>query len=61
MRQPWWPWFQGICREQDRGPGAIRPRGQRDQILSPLPLGLIFFAYWNEHPEDAEVEVILTL
>ena len=48
-----------------RGAGArpweVRPHSQWSQVQSPFLLGLMVFAYWNEHPEDAEAQVMLAL
>ena len=40
---------------------GVRPHSRRSQVPSPFLLGLMVFAYWKEHPEDAEAQVMLTL
>ena len=51
----------GNLRGAGARPWEVRPHSQWSQVQSPFLLGLMVFAYWNEHPEDAEAQVMLAL
>lgn len=51
----------GNLRAAGAWPWEVRPHSQRSQVQSPFLLGLMVFAQWNEHAEDAEAQVMLAL